>query len=338
MLPQSSCHRLKISRGIPIRKFIKHVLTPTDTVTAAFFFLLLLINAVFASELRFWQEYVLINLLVIAVICAVSWWRYRKPDSATRTMTHYWLMAPVIFAAYSQMYYLIHPIRKQDYDALLIAVDRWMFGFDPTHALSALIHPVLTELTQIVYFLYYFFPMALLFEMLRRNRMSSAQFSLFAITFGFFAYYLSYFILPAVGPRHTLHSFTAIGNDLQGLFFTPYIRRLIDKGEFINIANDHLARITAHRNVFPSGHTLITVLVMYLSFRLKAYTRWIITVFGIILLFGTVYLRYHYVIDIIAGVAFMALFMWITGKLFNAIQRFKGEPEFDYSEANRNEI
>ena len=53
----------------------------------------------------------------------------------------------------------------------------------------------------------------------------------------------------------------------------------------------------------PSGHTAIALLVLFLSYR---YARLLFYLFCPIvsaLIFSTVYLRYHYVIDLFAGAA-----------------------------------
>ena len=62
-------------------------------------------------------------------------------------------------------------------------------------------------------------------------------------------------------------------------------------------------------DAFPSGHTAIAVLSAMLAstYRLRIkLIYWILTI-GII--FSTVYLRYHYVVDVIAGIIF-ALIVW----------------------------
>jgi membrane-associated phospholipid phosphatase len=66
------------------------------------------------------------------------------------------------------------------------------------------------------------------------------------------------------------------------------------------------------RDVFPSGHTQLTIIVMTLGFRYRLKTRWILLCLGSMLIVATVYLRYHYVIDLIAG-ALLALGTFWTG-------------------------
>ena len=66
------------------------------------------------------------------------------------------------------------------------------------------------------------------------------------------------------------------------------------------------------RDAFPSGHTEMTLCTIILAFQLRARIRWPILVIGSSLIFATVYLRYHYVIDLVGGavLAMVALYTW----------------------------
>jgi membrane-associated phospholipid phosphatase len=54
----------------------------------------------------------------------------------------------------------------------------------------------------------------------------------------------------------------------------------------------------------PSGHTMITLVNLYLVLKNKSYFRIPIFIIAMSLIFATIYLRYHYVVDVLAGVAF----------------------------------
>ena len=43
--------------------------------------------------------------------------------------------------------------------------------------------------------------------------------------------------------------------------------------------------------------------------------RWVVTVVGILLIIATVYQRYHYVVDLLAGAVFMLLCVWSAPRL-----------------------
>jgi len=134
------------------------------------------------------------------------------------------------------------------------------------------------------------------------------------IVYGFYLSYLGYFLLPAVGPRFTLHTFELLNLELPGLFFTEPLRAFINAGESIptDIANpvDFV-----QRDVFPSGHTQLSLVVVYCAFHFKVASRWLLASLATLLVLGTVYLRYHYVIDVIAGVVFFLFTVWSGWKI-----------------------
>jgi membrane-associated phospholipid phosphatase len=87
------------------------------------------------------------------------------------------------------------------------------------------------------------------------------------------------------------------------------MRAIVNAGESISFAMPHAAEIV-QRDAFPSGHTELSLLVVYLSHHYKLKTRWIITALATLLIFSTVYLRYHYVVDVIAGFVCFFFVVW----------------------------
>ena len=132
---------------------------------------------------------------------------------------------------------------------------------------------------------------------------------------GFFLSYFGYMLFPAVGPRFTLHDFDMMNKELPGAWLAIWIRDFLNTGESIprNAVN---AIAVAQRDVFPSGHTQMTLVTIILAFRYKVKCRHIIALTGVLLIISTVYLRYHYVVDIIGGIIFVWPTLWLAPKLF----------------------
>jgi membrane-associated phospholipid phosphatase len=100
---------------------------------------------------------------------------------------------------------------------------------------------------------------------------------------------------------------------LPGFYLTDVFRYILNSGENIDKTMPMTTILTnVTRDAFPSGHVDITVLTMLLAFKFKARIRWVILVLGLSLIFSTVYLRYHYVIDVIGGALFaiVTLYTW----------------------------
>jgi membrane-associated phospholipid phosphatase len=75
---------------------------------------------------------------------------------------------------------------------------------------------------------------------------------------------------------------------------------------------------------------MITLIVMYLSVRLKSRSKYFFVPIGTLLILSTVYLWYHYVIDLIGGLLFMIFTLWSGRYIFNWWRRKVGKPEFEY--------
>jgi len=299
-----------------------------DLVVISFSIFLILLHIIFHSKIENSLAWIFVNLVVISIAFGISYLEALNDQKVWRIF-HYWYIAPIILLTFRQLFFMVKQIRVYDYDDWFIKIDHWMFGFDPTHFLYQFSHPVLTEILQIVYGTFYLLPIILCLSLLNKDRFIALDFALFSIIYGFFLSYLGYFSLPGIGPRFTLHDFNTINEMLPGLFLTNHLREFTNAGEGIAFGTLNPAAVV-QRDVFPSGHTMITLIVMYLSVRLRSRNRYFFIPIGSLLIFSTVYLWYHYVIDLIGGLLFMIFSMW-SGKLFfNWWRKRLGKELFEY--------
>ena len=206
-----------------------------------------------------------------------------------------------------------------------------MFGVNPTHLLQKIAFPLLTEILQIIYGSFYLLPIMLCLFLLRNKERVVFEYAIFSVIYGFYLSYIGYFALPGVGPRFTLHDFSLMNIQLPGVWLTSYLRDFVNIGESIPPGTLNPA-LVVQRDVFPSGHTMITLLVMYLSVKLKSRSRYFFIPIGTLLIFSTVYLWYHYVIDLVGGMLFMIFSVWSGKYIFNWWQRRIGQIEFHYED------
>lgn len=309
------------------KQLVKH-LKAFDVVVIAFYIILSVIHIIYRDRIETWLIWTVVNFCIIIISFALAYME-SKYDNEFWNGVHYWYIVPVVLITFKELYFMIKPIRIYDHDQMFIAIDRWMFGADPTHLLWQIANPVLTELLQIVYGMFYLLPILLGLFLLRKKRYVAMDFAMFTIVYGFYLSYLGYFIWPGIGPRFTLHNFETINQDLPGLFLTNFLREIVNSGESIPAGTLNPAEVV-QRDIFPSGHTMITLIVMYLSFRLKSRSRFFFLPVGTLLIFSTVYLWYHYVIDLLGGLVFMIFALWTGRYIFNWWRRKIGKPEFEY--------
>ena len=310
-----------------IKSFIKK-LKAFDVVVISFSLFLILLHIIYHDRIQHTANWIFVNIVVIIIAFTIAYLESLK-DLKLWRIIHYWYIAPIILLTFRQLFFMVKPIRVYDYDQWFIQIDRWIFGTDPTHILHQISFPLLTEILQIIYGMFYLLPIILCISLLRKDRFIELDFALFSVIYGFYLSYLGYFLLPGIGPRFTLHDFNTMNQALPGLYLTNFLREMTNVGEGIPAGTLNPAAIV-QRDVFPSGHTMITLIVMYLSVKLKSRSRFFFIPVGSLLIFSTVYLWYHYVIDLIGGLIFMIFSLWSGKIFFNWWQRKIGRQEFEY--------
>jgi len=211
--------------------------------------------------------------------------------------------SPILFIIliYESLGDLIHHIRS-DVDPQLIHIDFSMFGVHPTLWMEQWIVPWLTDLLSLAYISYYFLPLILVGVLLLKGRKAEFDESIFVLALGYYVSFVGYILFPAIGPRYTMTHLYSV--PLEASFITDFVRDVLN-------ALEH-----NKRDCMPSGHTQIVLIVSYLAYR---YERFLFYVFFPIvcgLILSTVYLRYHYVIDLFAGAILAAGCVIIGPRLF----------------------
>jgi membrane-associated phospholipid phosphatase len=201
---------------------------------------------------------------------------------------------PVFYVAtcYKEMALFIPAMGRPDADQRLADIDYRIWQANPTVWLEKIYSPLLTEFLQVVYTL--FVPAVLLVAYLlwRKRRFGEFQYYAFLIAVGFLTSYVGYLMVPARGPRFLLKHLQHI--PLQGLWLFQGMQSALDRLE------------SAHYDCFPSGHTELTILAWWGSRMVSNRLFKVYFAYTPLIIFATVYLRYHYSIDVLAGAVLAA--------------------------------
>jgi membrane-associated phospholipid phosphatase len=221
----------------------------------------------------------------------------------------------MVFFCFKEIYLIMISLNHGLYDSYLINADYFIFGLNPTQYLKSFSNPFLTEILQIVYGLFYAMPVIYALELYLWHRYEELKYAMFVIFFGFYLSFIGYVMIPAIGPRFTLHDFHLMDTELPGLFIADKIRDFINFGESIpkNIPNP---QDFAQRDAFPSGHTIIIILITYLSHKIKSNSFYFYLPFSMLMIFSTVYLRYHYVVDLIGGIPVVLFTIYVANRYY----------------------
>lgn len=271
---------------------------PVDLLTMAFAAFLFVVGAAGWQSLD--EKSVVARMALVALTPLVVA-RVRKlrplPGPAQSVLSDFYIAAPIVII-FDGLGPLIRAVNPHDRDTWLIAFDRRLFGFDPSVALSHFATPFLSDVLTACYALYYFHPIilgALLYADDRRARRTGRARTFrrfaFVIVAVFYVSYLGYFLVPAIGPRFTIPH--------PGPLPRGWLATAIDNT--LNVLERN------KRDCFPSGHTMVVCAVLMEALRRSWRTFFGFLPFALGLVLATVYGRYHYVADVLAGAALALL-------------------------------
>ncbi len=292
---------------------MRPVLRPSDLLTLSFLVLLSCLAVLSAPVNPSWAGLLATYaVLAFAMLAAAV---YRTRVGSAKKGFYISVVATVITVLYifNSLGVLIASIHTTTFDAHLIAVDHAIFGVHPTVWMERLINPLLTGLLQFAYISYYSIPVSLGVVLIARGRFGEFEEALFGILLCFYLSYVGYLLVPAIGPRFTLsHLQTA---DLQ---VSPFIETIQDT---LNALEKNKT------DAFPSGHTAVSLMSLYYAWKEREkilFAGLIPVVTGLII--STVYLRYHYGIDVIAGIALTGLTIALAPGLRRLLSAVSGHP------------
>lgn len=289
-----------------------------DFANVAFLFLLSVIELFISGKLTIWFYLIPFNIVLICTIYFIVTIYEKKVAShiidETRfsifKIIRYWYAVAVILISFKEVYLIINAIKPHDIDDVLIVMDWKLFGVNPTIWTYRFANPVLTEFLQIIYFFYYFMIVVYGLELFLWKRYSEYKYAMFMIVLTFWISYILYMFLPAIGPRFTIHTFRAIDSELPGILFTHPIRLFLDFAESIPVSVANPIDF-AQRDAMPSVHVALAVLVSYLSYEIKSKSFYFYMPYSMLMIISTIYLRYHYVVDIFAGILVVVISVFL---------------------------
>ncbi len=212
------------------------------------------------------------------------------------------------------MYYSLwgdatHLLVPEDRDEMLIAWDQKLFGFQASVALQRIVSPPLTAWMDSAYFFHIVnIPLVACFIYVWRPRNSFRELMCGVLVICFFGL-LGYLLVPGIGPLYTLRDQYTVSLSQPLAVFNRQM-------EFMDFAR-------IKRDVFPSMHVGISFLVWLYAFRNSKKLFWMLAPFILSLWFSTVYLRFHYLVDVLAGLLLAPLCFWLANWLFKRLGDFE---------------
>ncbi len=255
------------------------------------------------------RPYLVFVVATLAVLIAstIIYRRFFEGRSVPR-LVHQGLVVAAVFLPFFKLQKMIPIIQPEVFDAQLRAIDQWLFGVDASVWLERFATPVSSAWFAASYYGYYVVGGTFIAGMMLfcRRQEELIEFGLMLCGAACVAD-LMYTVVPAFGPyRHLAHLFTG---PLPEDSLVPFVHQVIQNGPL--------------RDVFPSMHTCIPLCIFLFSAR---YLPWAAVVTGLWLphiWVSTLFLRYHYLIDVLAGMCLALAVFLIARPAIRAYQRLR---------------
>jgi membrane-associated phospholipid phosphatase len=191
------------------------------------------------------------------------------------------------------------------FDSLLIRADEWIFGFQPALMFSHVFPQCwFSELMYFSYFSFYLFIFGFaLYSYFHKTINFEAV--TFQILFSLYFLYTMFWIFPSVGPQ---------------FFYPPDFASMPDSGWFSSLQKwvQHIGETPT--GAFPSSHIAISWIILSLLWQHSKTAACFVFPFVFLLTLSTVYIKAHYVVDVIGGFVFVPILLRISYLLYYKIK------------------
>ena len=228
----------------------------------------------------------------------------RTPRLLRGTVEFLYTILPFVLcsAVYTNLHDTVRYINPHDIHAALVAIEGWLFGgVQPVIWAEQFITPFRTEFFSFFYANFFLVAPSVALILYFSGKRVEARETLLGVILCFYTGYILYVIFPAAPPRLYFESLGLFSVGLKGGVITDFQNALIE------MMPNH-----ASRAAFPSLHTGVSLVALYYAWK---YCRWFFPVllfFVIGLLASTVYLRHHYVVDLVAGAFLPPWIAWLA--------------------------
>jgi membrane-associated phospholipid phosphatase len=192
-------------------------------------------------------------------------------------------------------------------DPFFIRLEEALFGFQPAVAfMAAFHHPVLSEFFYLSYFTYYLMIAGVGLALFFRNRPAFWHF-VAVLSFVLYVCFLAFIFLPVAGPPAFYMEIPRFADQHLLPYYPLEFPLPVTKGPFFQLMAFIYRHFESGGAAFPSSHVAVALGTLSFSWRYLPRIRLLHLAGVAALSLATVYCRYHYAVDVIAGAAAAAM-------------------------------
>ena len=253
----------------------------------------------FHTNLPHWLNLLGFNLCVCLFMFLVASILDHKAKGWWHFFRHFY--PPFLFTAlYEENRYLIHMVFPNLFDHLINRFELVVFGTHPTVWLQKFISFGLSEYMMFAYIFYYFLIVVLGLGLYFGHKIRELDDFFFTIAVTFFISYLGFIFFPVAGPRFALADLHQV--ELGGGLISHFAQYLVQRAGIRGAA-------------MPSSHVAVALVVLVYAKRHHRLLFYVLSPLVFSLFVATVYGRFHYVSDVIAGLLVGAISILVCDRI-----------------------
>jgi membrane-associated phospholipid phosphatase len=232
-------------------------------------------------------RYFALHLTIAAGIVCLAW-RAAESRGAIVRFARHWYPLPLYIFCFEELQGLVHAIFPGWFDLWFIAFDYNIAGVHPSVWLAHLASPALDDYMQFAYMTYFLYLIILPAILYARKERLAFWTVMVSTAIAHNSVYVVSILLPVESPYYSLAAINT--KALPGSYCTALIDLI-----------ERFGRV--HGAAFPSAHVAGSMVAILASWRYRRWLFWICLPFFVSMCVATVYGRYHYVADVLAGLA-----------------------------------
>ncbi len=274
---------------------IKKLLSPIDKVTLLYSLITAIWISIFFTKIDTALQLLINRVLIMALVIAIALWHRHRPSLYSDLIRHLYGIALLSYW-YGETYSL-NGVLFTPFDDIFYNIDQQLFGYQPSIEFSKTFpYRWFSDLLNFGYFSYFFLNLATFAVVFFKKREDAIK-SVFIVLTSFYIYYWIFILFPVVGPQFWLPE--SLQSVQVGYIFQKGVTLVQQFGE-------------KPTGAFPSSHVGMTIIFLILTRKYSKKAFLIMIPIAVLLIFSTVYIKAHYVIDVVAGLISCIPIYWIS--------------------------
>lgn len=264
-----------------------------------------------------WGWLVVAHLLCLGLVHALIRASAARPANKVLDFLRHFYPVLLYTGFYSETGSLNQMAYTGYFDAALFKLEHQLFGCQPSlNFMLAFPQRWVAELFYFSYFSYYLMIVGVGLALFLKQRRQFYHY-VSVLSFIFYACYLIYIFVPVIGPRIGQREMVPMDLPPEVPAQVEWaVPETVQGSVFYRVMGFIYHHFETPGAALPSSHVAIALVTVYFSFLYLRKIRWPHLVLALLLCASTVYGRYHYLVDVFAGVLTTALMLPLGNWLY----------------------